>query len=166
MHLLLLIQRCLIVGRVTRYGLDGPGIESHWGAGFSAPVQTGPGAHPTSCTMGTGSFPGLKRPEHGADHPPHLALRLRKEWSYTLLPLWAFVACCRMNCTLPLPYSKKCSLLLLRCLTSNRFLVLLSHHKVLRPKAVLSTTDMQVAGLHTKQAPLIAVSLEAQILAF
>jgi len=25
---------------------------------FSAPVQTGPGAHPASCTMGTGSLPG------------------------------------------------------------------------------------------------------------
>jgi hypothetical protein len=24
------------------------------------PVQTGPGAHPTSCTMVTGSFPGVK----------------------------------------------------------------------------------------------------------
>jgi len=24
------------------------------------PVQTGPGAHPASCTMGTGSFPGVK----------------------------------------------------------------------------------------------------------
>ena len=24
------------------------------------PVQTGPGAHPASCTMGTGSFPGAK----------------------------------------------------------------------------------------------------------
>ena len=30
------------------------------GARFSAPVQTGPGPHPASCTMGTGSFPGLK----------------------------------------------------------------------------------------------------------
>ena len=28
-------------------------------ARFSAPVQTGPEAHPASCTMGTGSFPGL-----------------------------------------------------------------------------------------------------------
>jgi hypothetical protein len=27
---------------------------------FSAPVQTGPGAHPASCTMGTGYFPGVK----------------------------------------------------------------------------------------------------------
>jgi hypothetical protein len=30
------------------------------GAKFSVPVQTGPGAHPVSCTMGTGSFPGIK----------------------------------------------------------------------------------------------------------
>ena len=30
------------------------------GARFSAPVQTGPEAHPASCTMGTGSFPGVK----------------------------------------------------------------------------------------------------------
>ena len=40
------------------------------GARFSAPVQTGPGAHPASCTMGTESFPGVKRPGRGADHPP------------------------------------------------------------------------------------------------
>jgi len=44
----------------TGYGLDGPGIESRWGAIFSAPVQTDPGAHPASYTMGTRSFPGLK----------------------------------------------------------------------------------------------------------
>ena len=29
------------VGIATAYGLDGPGIESRWGARFSAPVQTG-----------------------------------------------------------------------------------------------------------------------------
>jgi hypothetical protein len=40
------------------------------GARFSAPVQTGPGAHPASCTMGTGYFPGVKRPGRGADQPP------------------------------------------------------------------------------------------------
>jgi hypothetical protein len=27
---------------------------------FSAPIQTGPEAHPASYTMGTGSFPGVK----------------------------------------------------------------------------------------------------------
>ena len=30
------------------------------GAKFPAPVQNGPGAHPTCCTMGTGSFLGVK----------------------------------------------------------------------------------------------------------
>jgi len=47
------------VGIVTDYGLDGPGIESRWGRDFP-PVQTCPGAHPVSCTMGTGSFLGVK----------------------------------------------------------------------------------------------------------
>jgi len=44
---------------VTEYRLDGL-VESQWGARFSAPVQAGPGAHPASCTMGTGSFLGVK----------------------------------------------------------------------------------------------------------
>jgi hypothetical protein len=33
-------------------------------------VQTGPGAHPTSCTVGTESLPELKRPGRGFDHSP------------------------------------------------------------------------------------------------
>jgi hypothetical protein len=40
------------------------------GARFSAPVHTGPGAHPASYTMGTGSFPRVKRPGRGVNHPP------------------------------------------------------------------------------------------------
>jgi len=40
------------------------------GARFSAPVQTGPGAHPASCTMGTGSFPGVKS-SWGVTLTPH-----------------------------------------------------------------------------------------------
>jgi hypothetical protein len=36
-----------------RYELDGTAIESRWGARFSAPVQTCPGSHPASYTMGT-----------------------------------------------------------------------------------------------------------------
>jgi hypothetical protein len=38
-------------------------------------IQTGPGANPASCTMGTGSLPGVKRPGHGADPPPYLQCR-------------------------------------------------------------------------------------------
>jgi hypothetical protein len=50
-----------VVGIATGYRLDGPEIESWWGrARFSAPVQTGPGAHPDSCTIGTWVFLGVK----------------------------------------------------------------------------------------------------------
>jgi hypothetical protein len=67
------------VGIVTGYGLDGPGIESRWRRDFSDNVQDGPGAHPASYTMGTGSFQGLKRPGRGADHPPPSAAEVRQE---------------------------------------------------------------------------------------
>ena len=56
------------VGIETCYGLDGPGIKSRWGSRFSAAIQTGPGAHPTSYTMRTRPFPELKRSGRGADH--------------------------------------------------------------------------------------------------
>ena len=39
-------------------------------ARFSAPLQTRPGAHPTPYTVGTGSFPGVRRSGRGVDHPP------------------------------------------------------------------------------------------------
>jgi len=68
------------VGIATRYGLDGPGIESRWGQDFPAPVLTGSGAQ----QMGTGSFPGVKRPGRGVDHPPHLAPKLRKRRAIAL----------------------------------------------------------------------------------
>ena len=67
------------VGIATRYGLDGPGIDSRWGRDFSAPVQTGRGAHPAYYTMATGSFLGVNRSGSGVDHPPHLMLRLKKK---------------------------------------------------------------------------------------
>jgi hypothetical protein len=49
------------------------------GATFSAPVQIGPGAYPASCTMGTGSFPGLKRPGRGVDHPPPSSAEVKEK---------------------------------------------------------------------------------------
>jgi hypothetical protein len=47
-----------VVGIATRYGLEGPGIESRSGTRLSAPIPTGSEAHPASCTMDTASFPG------------------------------------------------------------------------------------------------------------
>ena len=37
---------------------------------YSAPVQTGSGAHPVSYTMGTGSFQGVKQPGRGVSLSP------------------------------------------------------------------------------------------------
>ena len=78
------------VGIETDYRLDGPGIEFQWGARFSVLVQTGPGAHPASYTMGTGSFLEVKngRGMTLTTHP------LLVPWSWKsraipLLPLWA-----------------------------------------------------------------------------
>ena len=45
------------VGIATELRAGRSGIESRSGRDFP-PVQTGPGAHPASCKMGTGSFPG------------------------------------------------------------------------------------------------------------
>ena len=60
------------------------------GARFSAPVQTGPGAHPASCTMGTGSIPGVKS-GRGVTLAPHplLVPWSRKSRAIPVLPLWA-----------------------------------------------------------------------------
>jgi hypothetical protein len=68
---------------------------------FSTTTQTGPGAHPASFAVGTGSFSEVKRPGCGVNHPPHLAPRLKEEYSYTssLLPLCAFMARYRVNFT-------------------------------------------------------------------
>jgi len=59
------------------------------GARFSAPVQTGPGAHTASYTTGTGSFPGVKS-GRGVTLTPHPFL---VPWSWKsraipLLSLW------------------------------------------------------------------------------
>jgi hypothetical protein len=57
-------------------GLDSPGIKAR----FSAPIQTGPGAHPTSCSMGTGS-PSWVQSGQGEVLTTHThpALKLKKE---------------------------------------------------------------------------------------
>jgi hypothetical protein len=83
------------VGIVTRYELDGTGIESRLGARFSAPVQTDPGAHPASCRYRV-TFTGIKRPGRGVDHPRPCSAEV-KERAIPLLLLWAFMVCYRVN---------------------------------------------------------------------
>jgi hypothetical protein len=87
------------VGIETGYGLDGPGIESRWGARFSAPVQTGPGAHPTSCTMDTrSSLVGKERPGHYADPSPPSSAVVKKGESYTSTRPMECMACTEPQC--------------------------------------------------------------------
>jgi len=59
-------------------------------ARFSAPVQTGPGAHPGTCTMGTVSFPGVNSGRGVTLTSHHLLVPWsRKSRAIPLLPLWA-----------------------------------------------------------------------------
>jgi hypothetical protein len=67
------------VGIATRYGLGVQGIESRWGQDFPHPSRPALESTQPPQTMGTGSYPGVKRPGRGVDHPPHLAPRLGKE---------------------------------------------------------------------------------------
>jgi hypothetical protein len=71
------------VGITTRYGLDGPGIESRWGRGFP---------HPSRPALGTTKPPtqwvpcltlGIKRSGLVVDRPPLLASMLKKYYSFT-----------------------------------------------------------------------------------
>jgi hypothetical protein len=67
-------------------------LTTDWTAGVRSPteaedfssnlcLQTGSGAHPASCTVGTGgSFPGGKaRPGHDADHSPPCSAEVKKQ---------------------------------------------------------------------------------------
>jgi len=65
------------------------GIKSRWGRDFP-PVYTGPRAHPASCKMGFGSFPGVKcgRGVLLTTHP----LLVPRSWKSRAIPLsnlWA-----------------------------------------------------------------------------
>jgi hypothetical protein len=50
----------------------------HKNPGGGEIFRTRPVADPASCMMGTGSFPGVKRPGRGADHPPPSSAGVKK----------------------------------------------------------------------------------------
>ena len=57
--------------------------------------QTAPGAHPVSITMGTGSFPRVKRPGCGVDHPSPFSAEVKERVEVYLYsptgPLWPLI---------------------------------------------------------------------------
>jgi hypothetical protein len=83
------------VGIATDYGLDGSGIESRWGRDFSHTSRPALGQTLFSCTTGTGSFPGVKRPGRGADHPHPPSAEVENKYLYS--PSRPLVACYRVD---------------------------------------------------------------------
>jgi hypothetical protein len=91
------------VGITTRYGLDGPRIESRWGAWFSAPAQTSPRAHPSSYTIDTGSFLGVgAEARRWPSAPSSAEVKERVElYIYALSgPSWPVIGCTLLYFTL------------------------------------------------------------------
>jgi hypothetical protein len=74
------------VSIATLYGLDGPGIESRWGNIFRTRLDR----HLGSTQPPTQWVPGLSRGQSGRGvtlfTKPHLAPRLKKEYSYSSSP--------------------------------------------------------------------------------
>ena len=72
---------------------------------FSKTSQTGYGAQPTAYSLGSGSFPGIKRAEREVDHSPASSAEVKNGWSYTSTPPISpygvdtdnFTLCCLYN---------------------------------------------------------------------
>jgi hypothetical protein len=47
--------------------------------------------------MDTKFFPGIKLPGRGVDHPPTPSAKVKERVELYIYPLWAFVACSRVN---------------------------------------------------------------------
>ena len=98
------------LGQLSRYSdslrAGRSGNRSPLGTRFSAPVQTGPGAHPPIHTMDTGSFPGEKRPGRGVHHPPPSSAEVKEKIEVYInspsRPSWRV-----LGRTLPLPLKRK-----------------------------------------------------------
>jgi hypothetical protein len=108
-------------------------------ARFSAPVQTGPGAHPASCTMSTGSFLGVKSGRDVMLTPhPLLVPWSRKGIAIPLLPLWAvqpvqsFSACTwvYLTFTFTMKQSGKICYIVSCCMTACTFVDKNTHHNL------------------------------------
>jgi len=62
----------------NKFWRDGFRVWTLVGTRIFTPFQTGSGAHPTSCTIGNGSFPEVQRLELSVHHSPHVAPKLKK----------------------------------------------------------------------------------------
>jgi hypothetical protein len=76
------------VGIATDYGLDDPGIESRRERNFSHTSRPALGSTQPPAQWIPGSFPGVKRPGRGADHPPPSSAEVKKSRVILLPHSW------------------------------------------------------------------------------
>ena len=114
-------------------------------ARFSTPVQTGPGAHPASYTMGTGSFPGVKRPGRGIDNPPPSITEVKEKVELYIYspfgPLWPVI-----EWTLPLLFT----VFLNETLggLAKRYRCIITRIEKVSPKLWLLSTTLTQCNIH------------------
>ena len=101
--IVLIVSRDGSVGIATRYGLDGPGIESRWGRRIFRSHTDRPWGLPSLLHNGSRvPFPGIKWPERGVDQPPSYSAKVKKQYSDNSTPRPGIVAFHRENFTFSL----------------------------------------------------------------
>ena len=75
------------VSVATRYGLEGPGIESQWRARFFRTCLDRPWDPPSLLYSRYRVFPGVKGPGRGVDHPPTSSAEVKGRVELYLCPL-------------------------------------------------------------------------------
>jgi len=128
----------------------------------TAPVQTCPGAHTASYTMGTGSFLGVKRPKRGVDHqlPSSVEVKDRVELYHysTPGPLWPV-----LGWTLLLPLLLLLLLLLILLLFSRLYNVSTSPCTNLTIILCSSSSCLSHSSLLTPFSPISSQIPSAQL---
>ena len=92
------MSRNSVVGMGTRNWIRRSGDRIPVEATFSSPTQTGPGAHPASCTISISPFPWRKWAGvgQGFDHPPLIKRQGQTKFKAVL---WTFMDCYTVNFT-------------------------------------------------------------------
>jgi hypothetical protein len=113
------VDRDSSVGIATRYGLDGPGVESRLRRDFPSLSRPALGPTQPSVQWVPGLSQGVKRPGRGVDHPLPSGAEVKERVElYIHYCVWAFKASFRLNFTFK-ARSKNCEkpLLVSSCLS-------------------------------------------------
>jgi hypothetical protein len=82
----------------TRYGLDGPWVESRWGRDFL--FQSRPALEPNNLLYDGYRvyFPVVKRPGRGVGHLPPSSAKVKERVELTSPPFWVIMATSGVKC--------------------------------------------------------------------